>query len=59
MSDIRKGLRNDHGASAVEYALIAVAIAALIATIVFTLGQNVFGTYETTCQEVTNGAGSC
>ena len=59
MSDIRKDFRTDQGASAVEYALIAVAIAALIATIVFTLGLNVFDTYETTCQEVTNGAGNC
>jgi pilus assembly protein Flp/PilA len=59
MTVVSRNLRTDQGASAVEYGLIAVAIAALIAGIVFTLGQNVFGTYETTCEEVSNGAGDC
>jgi Flp pilus assembly pilin Flp len=54
----RLGSRDD-GASAVEYALIAAAIAGVIATIVFVLGQTVFDGYSEACTEVTNGQGAC
>ena len=42
-------LRNDEGASAVEYSLILVAIAAVIVAIVFVLGNVVYNDYQTTC----------
>lgn len=51
--------RGDDGASAVEYALIAVAVAAVIATIVFVLGETLFDQYTNACTEVTNGQGDC
>lgn len=51
---------SDTGASAVEYGLIVVAIAALIAAVVFALGTIVQNTYSESCGtingEITNGA---
>lgn len=44
------GIRDENGASAVEYSLLVVAIAAIIILIVFALGTWVKGTYTDTCQ---------
>jgi pilus assembly protein Flp/PilA len=38
---VRQLLRDDSGASAVEYALVVAGIAAVIITVVFTLGRKV------------------
>ncbi len=59
MTDIHRNSVADDGASAVEYALIVVGIAAVVASIVFVLGQTVFASYTDSCQQVTNGAGNC
>ncbi len=55
------GSRFDHGASAVEYGLIVVAIAAVIAAVVFVLGETVTGQYQETCDNIAveTGSGSC
>ncbi len=45
---IRKTLRRDEGASAVEYGLLVAAIAALIVGVVFLLGSRVKSTFSTT-----------
>jgi Flp pilus assembly pilin Flp len=58
--DVRNwNFHSDEGASAVEYGLIAVAIAAVVASIVFVLGETIFDKYETACTEVTRGQGDC
>jgi pilus assembly protein Flp/PilA len=41
-----ENLRDDRGATAVEYALIASLIAAVIAALVVLLGQDVLGLFE-------------
>ncbi len=46
----------DRGASAVEYALILVAIAAAIAAVVAVLGSTVLGMFQTSCAKI-KGAG--
>jgi len=48
----RPGRQSDEGASAVEYGLILVAIAAAIALIVFTLGVSVSGLFSDTCDAI-------
>ncbi len=52
---------NEAGASAVEYALIVVAIAAVIVVIVFALGLAVQGMFTDTCDEIgtQTGSGAC
>ena len=55
---------HDDGASAVEYALIVVAIAAVITFVVFTLGGYTQGMFGDTCtkfddQGMTNASGAC
>lgn len=45
---IRKSLRRDEGASAVEYGLLVAAIAAVIVGVVFLLGGRVQSTFSTT-----------
>jgi pilus assembly protein Flp/PilA len=55
-------VRNDEGASAVEYGLLVAAIAALIVLIVFALGGVVKGVFTDTCSAVaskTTAADSC
>jgi pilus assembly protein Flp/PilA len=42
----------DDGASAVEYGLIVVAIAAAVVLIVVTLGQTVNGLFDSSCDEI-------
>lgn len=49
--------RSDRGASAVEYALLASAIAAVIAAIVFIFGGHVGGLFHNTCDTVVNQTG--
>jgi pilus assembly protein Flp/PilA len=41
LTRLRAALRNDSGASAVEYGLLVAAIAAVVVGIVFTLGRTV------------------
>jgi pilus assembly protein Flp/PilA len=53
--------RSEDGASAVEYALLVVAIAAVIALVVFALGSQVRDMFSTTCDNVRTqvAAGTC
>jgi Flp pilus assembly pilin Flp len=39
----------EHGASAVEYSLLVVAIAAIIIVLVFVIGKYVKGSFQETC----------
>jgi pilus assembly protein Flp/PilA len=50
-------LRADRGASAVEYALLVAAIAAVIAGILFTVGLQVKQNFDNTCQSIENAQG--
>jgi len=45
----------DRGATAVEYALMVAAIAALIVGIVFGLGKVVLNTFTKTCSSISSG----
>lgn len=45
---------NEDGASAVEYGLLVVAIAAVIALVVFALGGMVVGMFSDTCTGIDN-----
>lgn len=47
-------LRDDEGATAVEYGLISVAIAAIIVLVVLAIGQLTNSQYQTTCNQVAN-----
>jgi pilus assembly protein Flp/PilA len=47
--------KQDEGASAVEYALLVAAIAALIVIAVFALGHLVKNTFHKTCTDIKNG----
>jgi len=49
---VRLFRRDDEGASAVEYGLLVVAIAAIIVLVVAALGQNVFGLFSHTCDSL-------
>jgi pilus assembly protein Flp/PilA len=58
----RRGLADDSGASAVEYSLIAAAIAALIVVVVFAFGGAAQGLFKNTCDSLKSGldlSGSC
>jgi Flp pilus assembly pilin Flp len=44
--------KDQTGSSAVEYGLIAAAIAAVIAIVVFALGGYVKGNFQTTCDNI-------
>jgi pilus assembly protein Flp/PilA len=48
----------DKGASAVEYGLLVAAIAAIIVTIVFTLGTKIQAAFSNTCTAIGTGDGS-
>ncbi len=48
----RHVMRSDAGASAVEYGLLIVAIAAVIALVVFAFGTSVFGLYGSSCDTI-------
>ncbi len=47
---------NEEGATAIEYGLIAAAIALAIAAVVFSLGGNVRDTFQGVEDEITGGA---
>lgn len=61
MRSVRLRLRRaEDGGSAVEYALIAVAIAAAIVVAVFALGGGVRGLFTNTCSSIVSvQGGSC
>ncbi|MCA1983957.1 MAG: Flp family type IVb pilin [Nocardioides sp.] len=48
----RTSRRTDRAASAVEYALLAAGVAALIALVVFTFGGKVSNMFHNTCNTV-------
>ncbi|HEX2893532.1 MAG TPA: Flp family type IVb pilin [Marmoricola sp.] len=45
-------LREDDGASAVEYGLLIAGIAALIVALIVVLGGAVFGLFDNSCQTI-------
>ena len=49
MTSLGSNVRHEDGASAVEYALLVAAIAAVIAAVVFTLGALTKGNFGTAC----------
>lgn len=53
--------RDEEGASAVEYGLMVFAIAAVIAVVVFVLGDVVVELFDDTCDGIASGAngGAC
>ena len=51
-------LKNDDGASAVEYGLLVAAIAAIIVVVVFALGGYVKGAFDDTCNGIQDGGGT-
>lgn len=51
-------VRDESGASAVEYGLLVVAIAAAIAMVVFVLGVVVNGLYVESCSQIKSKAGT-
>jgi pilus assembly protein Flp/PilA len=54
---MKRLLRGDRGASAVEYGLLVAGIAAIIVIIVFTLGTTIRDTlYDKTCKQIKGGA---
>lgn len=65
--NLRRHLKSDEGASAVEYGLLVAAIAAVIVVVVFALGGLVKGKFNKACNGIdTNGhtttsvaAGNC
>ncbi|QIK66072.1 Flp family type IVb pilin [Nocardioides sp. HDW12B] len=48
--------RDERGASATEYGLLVVAIAAVVALIIFALGEQVVGLFQVSCDEITGQA---
>jgi pilus assembly protein Flp/PilA len=55
MVAVRRHVKDDKGASAVEYGLLIAAIAAVIVVIVFALGSVVKSKFQNTCNLVQNG----
>jgi pilus assembly protein Flp/PilA len=53
----RARLRDDDGASAVEYGLLVVAIAAVIVAVAFALGAVTRGQYSVTCDAIASAQG--
>ena len=45
-------LRRDEGASAVEYGLLVAAIAAIVVTVVFAIGNFVRAGFQDTCDDI-------
>ena len=56
--DVTPEVRDERGASAVEYGLLIAAIAAIIVLVIFALGGVVSGQYSDTCGSVRNALGS-
>jgi Flp pilus assembly pilin Flp len=57
--DPRALLRRDRGASAVEYALILVFIAAAVVGIVAYIGNNVAGKFHYSCTQIAGAGNAC
>jgi pilus assembly protein Flp/PilA len=55
MVAVRRHVKDDKGASAVEYGLLIAAIAAVIVVIVFALGSVVKSKFQKTCNAVNGG----
>lgn len=55
MRNVRRRVKDDEGASAVEYGLLVAAIAAVIVVIVFALGHVLQNKLQTTCNQIDNG----
>jgi pilus assembly protein Flp/PilA len=58
MRAVRRHVKDDTGASAVEYGLLIAAIAAVIVVVVFALGSVVKNKFNKTCNGVNNGSTS-
>ena len=58
MLEIRRFLRDEEGATAVEYALMVALIAVIIITAVTLLGVELDGTFRAVCQAI-NGGTAC
>lgn len=56
--DLVTSLRDDSGASAVEYGLLVFAIAAVVVAVVFALGGVIRGMFSNTCGSVASLAAS-
>ncbi len=56
MVAVRRHVKDDKGASAVEYGLLIAAIAAVIVVIVFALGSVVKDKFQKTCNSVDHGS---
>ena len=56
LTKLRKGLRRDKGATAVEYGLMVALIAAVIIIIVTALGTGVQTKFQTACTAITGAA---
>jgi len=55
---IRRVLLREDGATAVEYSLIAVAIAAVVVAVVFALGGVTKSQFSTTCTSIATASGT-
>ena len=49
----------ERGASAVEYGLLVAGIAALVAVVVFALGDNIADAFTSTCDTVNGATAGC
>ena len=58
MVAVRRHVKDDKGASAVEYGLLIAAIAAVIVVVVFALGNVVKNKFSNTCTGVNGGTGT-
>ena len=59
MNAIMQFLKEEDGAAAVEYGLLVALIAAVIVTVVATLGTRVKAGFTTVCTALTGGSGAC
>ncbi len=59
MDRITQFLRDEDGATAVEYGLLVALIAAVIVVVVVTLGSRVKEAFMIVCNALTGGDGSC
>jgi pilus assembly protein Flp/PilA len=59
MNAIKKFLKEEDGAAAVEYGLLVALIAAIIVATVATLGTKIHAAFTTVCTALTGGTGTC
>ena len=57
MSTVRKFVKDDSGATAIEYGLIAALVSVVIIAILTTLGENLNATFATVADELNTAAG--